>query len=373
MDRKQQLRIEKDLRKKMVFIVGPRQVGKTWLAKNIAGEGRGTAYLNYDRLEDRKIIKREAWLKSTELLILDEIHKMPGWKNFLKGVYDTRPEKLRILVTGSARLDLARHAGDSLAGRVFVHRLLPCSPSELAGTPLDGDIERLLARGGFPEPLLVEEAVDADRWRIQYIDDMIRSDVFDLERIYDLRAMRIVLELLRSKVGTPISYRALAQDAEIAPNTARKYVQILETLYVVFKVTPYSKSIARSLLKNPKLYFYDTGMVMGGAGAVFENFTAVCLFKHALAKTDAEGRDYGLHMIRTKEGKEVDFCIARDGKAELLVESKVADPDFDRTLAHFSRSLGIPGVQVVKDLKRERRSGDLELRMAETWFRELYL
>jgi len=373
MERKQKEKILKDLRKKIVFIVGPRQVGKTWLAKNIAGDLPNTVYLNYDRIEDRKIIKREAWLKSTELLILDELHKMPGWKNFLKGVFDTKPAHLKILVTGSARLDFMRQSGDSLAGRFFVHRLMPFSPAELSDTPYAENIDRFLLRGGFPEPFLTEDPADADRWRMQYIDGLIRIDVLDFERIHDLRAMQLVLELLRTKVGTPVSYSSLAEDAQIAPNTVKKYVQILEALYIVFRVTPYSRNIARSLLKNPKIYFYDTGMVKADQGVIFENFTAVCLLKSILGKTDMEGKDYRLHYIRTKEGKEVDFCVVREGKADYLVESKYSDPEFSRELASFSERLRVPGIQVVKDLKRERRSKNLTLRTAETFFLDLFL
>jgi len=373
MERKQKAQIVKDLQKKIVFIVGPRQVGKTWLARDIAGDKPNTVYLNYDRLEDRKIIKKEAWLSTTELLILDELHKMPGWKNFLKGVFDTRPASLKILVTGSARLDFLRQSGDSLAGRFFVHRLLPFSPAELSGTKLADDIDRFLSRGGFPEPFLADEDADADRWRMQYIDGLVRTDVLDFERVNDLRALQLILELLREKVGSPVSYRSLSQDAQVAPNTVRKYIQILEALYIVFRVTPYSRNIARSLLKNPKIYFFDTGMVRGDAGAVFENMTAVCLLKHVLGQVDKKGKDYRLHYLRTREGKEVDFCVAREGKAELLVESKFSDTAIDRSLYVFCEKLDLPGVQVVKDLKRERVSGPVRLRKAQAFFKELFL
>lgn len=127
MERFQEAAILLDLKKKMVFLCGPRQVGKTWLAKKIASDFPKSVYLNYDRLEDREIIRREGWRSSAELLVLDEIHKMKGWKNYLKGVFDTRDPHLKILVTGSSRLEMFRHAGDSLAGRFFRHRLLPFS------------------------------------------------------------------------------------------------------------------------------------------------------------------------------------------------------------------------------------------------------
>lgn len=150
MERKQKSLIERDLRKKMIFLNGPRQVGKTWLAKDIARSYQRSVYLNYDRLEDRKIIQNESWLESTELLILDELHKMKGWKTYIKGVFDTRPDHLKILVTGSARLETFRQTGDSLAGRFFRHRLLPFSPAEVKEVMPGYTLERFLQRGGFP-------------------------------------------------------------------------------------------------------------------------------------------------------------------------------------------------------------------------------
>jgi len=223
MYRKQIEPIIKDLNKKIVFIVGPRQVGKTWLALEVGKRFDNTTYLNYDSFEDRQIIKDESWLQATELLILDELHKMPGWKNYLKGVFDTKPKNLKILVTGSARLDVFRQTGDSLAGRFFTHRLLPFSISELQEDPIGSDIERFIQRGGFPEPFLTEDEIDAKRWRNQYIDGLIRTDIIDFERIYDLRTIQIVFELLRRRVGSPVSYASIARDVNASPTTIIKY------------------------------------------------------------------------------------------------------------------------------------------------------
>ncbi|MFA5248690.1 MAG: AAA family ATPase, partial [Patescibacteria group bacterium] len=194
MDRQQQNKIIKDLAKKIVFLVGPRQVGKTWLAKEIGKQFKRTVYLSYDRIEDREIIKNEQWPEETELLILDELHKMKGWKNYLKGVFDTKFEHLKILVTGSACLETFRQTGDSLAGRFFVHRLLPFSMAELKNEKKPVKIDKFLERGGFPEPFLSEDAVDADRWRSQYVDGLIRTDILDFEKIHDFKAIKLVFE-----------------------------------------------------------------------------------------------------------------------------------------------------------------------------------
>jgi hypothetical protein len=243
MYRQQTKQIIKDLDKKIVFLVGPRQVGKTWLAKYIGEEYKKTTYLNYDRLGDREIIKKEQWLEDTELLILDELHKMKDWKDYLKGIFDTKPEHLRILVTGSARLETFRQAGDSLAGRFFIHRLMPFSMAELKNEKELINVDKFLVRGGFPEPFLAQEAIDADRWRNQYIDGLIREDILDFEKIHDFKAIKLVFELLRRKVGSPVSYNSIAGDAGISPVTVKKYIAIFEALFIIFKVSPYSKKI----------------------------------------------------------------------------------------------------------------------------------
>jgi hypothetical protein len=372
MDRQQTEQIIKDLEKKIVFLVGPRQVGKTWLAKKISARYPKSVYLNYDRLEDRKIMEKEQWLAETDLLILDELHKMKGWKNYLKGIYDTKPDGLRILVTGSARLETFRNSGDSLAGRFFVHHLLPLSLAELKGKE-PGGVDKLLERGGFPEPFLAATAVEADRWRSQYIDGLIRTDILDFEKIHDFKAITAVFELLRRKVGSPVSYCSIAEDAEISPATVKKYIDIFEALYIVFKVSPYSKKIARSLLKEPKIYFYDNGLVIGEEGAKFENFVAVSLLKQVLGRNDYLGKNDRLRYLRTKEGKEVDFCLVEDEKISSIVEAKLSETDISNNLRYFSDRYNLEAVQVVKNLKREKQDGKIKVVRAASYLEKLFL
>lgn len=373
MERYQQKIILKDLRKKMVLLAGPRQAGKTTLAKAIARHYDRAVYLNFDRLEDRSIIESQSWLSDTQLLILDEIHKMANWKNYLKGLYDTKPSHQQVLVTGSARLEIFNQVGDSLAGRFYLHRLLPLSPSECRQEGIEHGVDRFLERGGFPEPFLDNDPVEAKRWRLQYVDSLLQTDIFEFDNIHNVKSIRLVFDLLRKRVGSPVSYSSLAEDVGVAPNTIKKYIQIFEALYIVFRVTPYSNNIARSLLKEPKIYFFDTGLVDGDIGARFENLVAICLLKQSYAKVDMLAENYALHYLRTKEGLEVDFAIVHNNVVEQMIEVKYSDSSISPSLRHFHTKYQIPAIQVVKDLKRERSYDGIHIESGSRFLEGLYL
>jgi len=373
MERVQKQAILKDLDSKMAFIVGPRQAGKTWLAKAVAAEYERSVYLNYDSTAHRKQILAQDWLADTELVILDELHNMPEWKNYLKGLYDTKPDHLKIIVTGSARLDAFKQAGDSLAGRYFVHHLLPFSLAELHQLNQPLDIDALITRSGFPEPYCSGSEVEAKRWRQAYIDSLITVDVLDFEKISNLSAMRTLLDLLRHRVGSPISYQSLAEDMAVSLNTVKKYIQVLESLYIVFRVTPYSKNIARSILKEPKIYFFDTGLIEGDRGARFENLVAVSLLKSCYAQRDYLADEWCLHYLRTKEKKEVDFALSKNGLITEIIEAKHASYELDKNLHHFHRKYELPATQVVKELALEKQCGDVRIVKAQEFLKHLYL
>jgi predicted AAA+ superfamily ATPase len=373
MERIQTPLIIKDLTKKMVFLAGPRQAGKTFIAKRIMEEFKRPVYLNYDNIPHKKIISDQTWLDTTDLLVLDELHKMPDWKNYLKGVYDTKPPHMHILVTGSARLDIFDKIGDSLAGRYYLHRLLPLSPSELHQLNKSVNLDDLIIKGGFPEPYLSDNIVDANRWRMQYTNSILATDIFEFDKVQNVKAIHTIFELLRVRVGSPVSYQSLAEDVAVSINTVKKYIEILEALYIIFRVTPYSKNIARSLLKEPKIYFYDTGQVKGDEGAKLENLAAVCLLKHVFAKVDYEAENYALHYLRTKDGQEVDFALVKDDQIKQIIEIKNANDDIDKSLQAFHKKYQLPAVQIVKKLRHERRIENIELRKAENFLMDLYL
>jgi len=234
-----------------------------------------------------------------------------------------------------------------------LHRLFPLSPVECDKAGVKYTLDRFMERGGFPEPFLVDEDVEANRWRLQYVDSLLRTDVLDFEKIHNINAIRLIFELLRERVGSPISFSSLAVDVGVAPNTVKKYIQILEALYIIFRVSPFSRNIARSLLKEPKVYFFDTGLVRGDNGIKFENLVANCLLKHVHARIDYQGENYALRYLRTKEDQEVDFALVRDNKVEKMIEVKLRNHSIGKGLRYFHRKYSLPCVQVVKELRHE--------------------
>ncbi len=270
---------------------------------------------------------------------------------------------------------MLRQTGDSLAGRFFRHRLLPLSLSELhqINDSEEHDLNKLMERGGYPEPLLSTEIVDSQRWRLQYIDGLIRTDVLDFEKIHDFKAIQLVLQLLQRRVGSPVSYKSIAEHAQISPTTVKNYINIFEALYIVFKVSPYSKNIARSILKEPKIYFYDNGMVIGDEGVKLENFVAVSLLKHVNALYDYKAEQWSLNYLRTKEAKEVDFCLTLNEKAECILEVKNKFKAVSKSINYFHKKYNIPAVMLVKDLKREQTIDNIIVRKADTYLRDLFL
>lgn len=363
--------LESDLSKKMVFLTGPRQSGKTTLSQSLLEARANGQYLNYDVAEDRAIIERGMWSRRAPLLVFDEIHKMPKWKTWLKGVYDGRAAGQQILVTGSARLDTFRQTGDSLAGRFYSLRLHPFSVREWCeqtGAQPEAALSHLLERGGFPEPMLAASETEAQRWRRQYFDGLVRDDVLEFSRLHEVGAMRLFAEMLRSRVGSPLSLASIARDLHIAPATLGKYLAILEALFIVFVVRPWHRNVARATLQAPKVYFYDSGLVLGDAGLRYENLVACALLKHVQWQHDGLGLEADLHYLRTKDGAEVDFAISQADTLVELVECKLGDTKPHRALVRFAGEWPrARATQLVRDLRQPQDVLGIEIRAAAPW------
>jgi uncharacterized protein len=363
--------IAKDLDRKMVLLTGPRQVGKTTLCRQLMERFRPAQYLNWDVPQDRQVLQSQSWSLRARMLAFDEIHKKPNWKSYLKGVVDAKPAGQALMVTGSARMETWRQTGESLAGRDFAYRLHPISVREWCATrdvTPDQALEHLMLRGGFPEPCLAPSPEDADRWRKQYFTDLIREDIPEFSRLHELQAMRMFLEMLRERVGSPLSLASIARDLSVAPNTLKRYLDVLKALYVVFTVQPWHQNIARSILQTPKVYFFDTGLVRGDLGLRFENAVAAMLLKHVHFMQDAQGKSTELHYLRTRDGAEVDFAISQDNTLTHLIESKLSGAAVSRTLVRFAANFpNAQALQLVRDLRQEEQRSGVGIVRAADW------
>lgn len=350
--------IATDLQEKVVLVSGPRQCGKTTLSRMIQPNHQ---YLNHDLAEHRLLLRQKAWDRSKPLIVFDELHKMPEWKAWLKGIYDVEGLPPALLVTGSARLAAFRKTGDSLAGRHFHHRLHPLDLKEAAthaGIEPAGALELLLRVGGFPEPFLRGSERWYRRWRRSHVDAILREDMLSLSAVRDIASIETLIELMRHRVGSPLSADSLARDLQKSRNTVQHWLELLENLYVVFRITPWHRNVARSLLKAPKYYFYDCAMPLGSEGVRFENLVACALLKEAHRAQDAAGEDVALHYVRDRDGREVDFLIVKDGRPWQLVEAKWAEADTSPHLRLFFADQQLRRVQVVGTATEARSFAD---------------
>ena len=363
-----------DLQKKMVFLAGPRQVGKTTLARTILDKhfpsGR---YFNWDFDEDRQLILKKRWKTDSSLLVFDEFHKFPRWKTWLKGVYDTYQKNHSILVTGSARLDVYKRGGDSLMGRYYYWRLHPFTLDEIPQkmTPEEA-FHRLMNVGGFPEPFLDGDEREARRWRRHRFDRILREDIRDLENIRNIQLLDLFVEILRTRVGSIIVISNIANELQIAPKTAKMWLELLERMYLVFVVRPFTRNLPRAIQKPPKVYFFDNADVKGDRGAVFENLVASSLLKRLHFLEDRDGYRYELRYIRDKEGREVDFVLVKEGVPVELIEVKYSDDNISRPLVYYAEKLQpIRATQIVATLKNSYDQNRFRILSPLEYFRGL--
>jgi len=362
--------LKKDLNKKILLISGPRQSGKTTLSKMIT---ESYDYLNFDNTDNRPDFIEKSWDRNKELIIFDEAHKMKKWKSWLKGIYDSEGIPPGLLVTGSARLDTYRKAGDSLAGRFFQFRLHPLDLKEINSiikpSDMEKELEKMMNTGGFPEPYLEADLRFYNRWKKSHLDIIIKQDLIDLEKVQEISSIETLIQLLKKRVGSPVSYSSLARDLQCSDKTVKHWCTILENMYVIFKVIPYHKNIARSTLKSPKFYFYDTGQVTEDYSLRLENTVACALLKEIHFREDCFGESMQLYYLRNKEGREIDFLITNNDKPQIMIEVKWGDKSISPNFNTFSQYFpGVKKIQLVKELKREKTWPDgSEMRIAHKW------
>ncbi|MDY6952104.1 MAG: ATP-binding protein [Thermodesulfobacteriota bacterium] len=338
-----------DLKRKMVFVGGPRQSGKTTMAKRLcqeAGFDTRKRYLNWDAPEDRENIIRERFPAGPGYLVLDEIHKYSRWRQVVKGLYDKRGHELQILVTGSARLDYYRRGGDSLQGRYHFHRLFPVTYAELA-VPSSSTVMDLLAYGGFPEPFLLQSERETKRWSRDYRSRVVRGELTDLENVQDVGIIEKMVLRMPDLVGSPLSINALREDLQVSHQSVARWITMLENLYMIFRIYPFGAAKIRAVKKEAKHYHLDWTVVKN-TGYRFENLVACHLLKWCFFMEDTQGRDVELRYFRDVDRREVDFVIVEDGQPIHFVECRKSGKDLSRSLRYLK--VRFPSVEATQVL-----------------------
>ena len=340
----------------MAFMSGPRQVGKTTTSSSFASEN---IYLSWDNDDDRMVIldgpaavKSRIGISPSRTIIFDELHKYPQWKNFLKGFYDSYGrDKRNIVVTGSARLDVYRKGADSLMGRYFSYRMHPVSVAEILSSNIPEqeishpakinheDFTALLKFGGFPEPFLKKNTRFHTKWKRMRFQLLFREELRDFSKIHEIGQVEVLAELIKLQTGQLVNYAALARKIRASQDSIRRWISVLKSLYYCFSVRPWTKNVSRSILKDPKLYLWDWSVIRD-EGARCENFIASHLLKAVHWWNDCGFGDFGLYFLRTKDKREVDFLITRDGRPWFLAEVKSSgNSSLSRNLYYFHERL----------------------------------
>ncbi len=349
--------IKADLAEKMVFLSGPRQVGKTTLALALLkADETSPAYFNWDAEEDQKRLLRLEFPPKTKLLVFDEIHKYKRWRNWLKGLYDKTKSKRQYLVTGSAKLDLYRRGGDALTGRYHFHRLHPMSFGEVE------DAEALLRFGGFPEPLTKQSETFYRRWARERMQQVLRDDLRDLERVEEVVLVQRLAERLPALIGSPLSINGLREDLQVAHATVSNWLEILERLYVLFRVAPFGAPQIRAVKKEQKAYLWDWAAVTE-EGPRFENMVASHLLKYCHFLEDTKGYRMELRYIRDTDGRETDFVVLKQGKPEFMVECQLKGDALPPAIPYFLERTSAPKCYLVHLGTKDYAHGTLPLRV----------
>ncbi len=363
--------------KSMVLMVGPRQVGKTTLAKMISSSYPNHLYFNWDIPKDRvKLFENPDFFtelnrrdESIPLVVFDELHKYTDWKNYLKGVFDQHHTRYRFMVTGSGRMDIYHKGGDSLAGRYLLFHLWPFTQTELCNQsrPLENFLHdplslsmsefkrnqelwrRKASLSGFPEPYLSGRKASYRRWSNTYTNQILREDIRDLTAVRNLGHLETLYHLLPSRVGSPLSIPSLARDLKISYNSVRSWLDILERFFMIFSVPTWTKKISRAIQKERKVYLLDTPRI-DDAGARFENMVALELKCATTRLNDLGLGDFSVHFIKNKQQQEVDFLLTERDQPLVLIEAKRKDEATSAALLRFQAELGIPAVQLVEEM-----------------------
>ena len=350
-----------------ILITGPRQAGKTTMLRELAmKENAGRGYVTLDDLNERSMAKNDPALflqMHQPPVLIDEVQYAPELFTYIKIYVDEHHIPGDFWMTGSQIFRMMRGVQESLAGRVGLLHMSPLSQREITGAacvPFTTDMDALMAESKNMRPLSAPEIFDRI-WRgcmpgiisgayqdrsnyyASYLSTYIQRDVRDLSGAIDALRFMNFITAVAARTGQLVNYNAIAVDADIDQATVKDWLNILETLGIIFLLHPYSNNVLKRTIKTPKLYFYDTGLVcyltkwsspevtMNGAmnGALLENFAIAEILKGY----QNAARESFLHYYRDRDAKEIDLLLEGDGMICPLEIKKTAAPDKKLTKA----------------------------------------
>ena len=366
--------VASDLKDRMVFVGGPRQVGKTTFALGFLPEvtEKHPGYLNWDNPAIRASLLKGELPAAQKVLALDEIHKFARWRNLVKGIYDTNKSERSFIVTGSARLDYYSKGGDSLHGRYHYYRLHPFSLMELKSDPSMDDFRGLLKFGGFPEPCLRGDETFWRRWQRERTHRVIYEDIRDLENVREISLLELLAAELPNRVGAPLSVKSLREIMDVSHESVERWLKVFERMYYCFRVSPYGPPRIRAVKKEQKLYLWDWSMVFE-EGPRFENFIASHLLKYCHFVEDTEGYDMELRFLRDTDKREVDFVVLKQKRPLFAVECKTGEKSVNPSVFYFMERTGIPKFYQVHRGKRDYEKNGVRVLPVHTFCKELQL
>jgi predicted AAA+ superfamily ATPase len=357
----------------MVFIAGPRQAGKTTFTQMLAENFTNSIYFNWDVIENKNQLISNPYFyenvnrqdTSLPLVIFDELHKYSNWKNYIKGIYDRDKNNYKFIVSGSGRLDLYQRSGDSLAGRYLLFYLWPFTLAELAENNLQfnefinnpliipedsqesRDIWNNLSKfSGFPDPYINGSEQFYRLWSQSYKKQLLREDLRDLASLRSFDNVEILFSTLPLKISSPLSMASLARDIQVSFDSIKHWMELFERLFLVFRISPWTKKISRAITKEKKVYLYDYGG-LESPSAKFENMVALELWRAAANWNNLGLGNFTLHFVRNREKEEVDFLLANNGSPVLLIETKLSDETPAKSLRKLQNVLKVPAVQLI--------------------------
>jgi predicted AAA+ superfamily ATPase len=316
-----------------INITGPRQSGKTTLVKKLNMEYN---YFSLENPDTRLFAENDpkGFLRSVgDKFILDEIQYVPQLFSYLQEILDNTKENGKVILLGSQSFLMNQHISQSLAGRVASLKLLPLSYSELKSAGLNSqDIDKTLFQGGYPR--LFNDNIEPVYFFPNYIETYLQRDVRLLRNIENLNTFTRFIKLCAGRIGNILELSSLANDAGISVNTAKSWLSLLEASYILYFVQPYSGNVNRRLIKSPKLYFYDTGLVCSLLnieqfqqlntfylrGNLFENF----IFSELIKSRYNSGLPANYYFLRDSKGVEVD-CVRELPDKMRFIEIKLSE------------------------------------------------